>query len=89
MPALMMVCAVHRNERVRSQDLNHRALLFAAPVPAGVDLRMCVARDDLQPATLESIDYAQHAELVSRNDARREDHGVSRFDLQARVFVAR
>ena len=56
---------------------------------AGVDLRMLVARDDLQAAALEPIDDVQHAELIAGNDARGEDHGITGLQLQARVLVAR
>ena len=54
-----------------------------------VDLGVLVASDHFEATAFESIDDVQHAELVARNDARREDHSVVRLEVQARVLVAR
>ena len=88
MSALMMMRPVDGNECFGPQYLNHGALLFAAPMATGVNLRMCISGDDFQSTSLEPVDHIQHAELIAGDDARREDHGVAGLDLQARVFVA-
>ncbi len=85
----VMVCPVDRDEGLGSNDLNHRALLFAAPVAARVHLRIALPRNHVEPATLEPIDEVEHAELVSGNDSRRENHRVPCIEMHLGVLVAR
>ena len=82
------VLAVHRDEVLRLNRLQHRAELRLVSVAGDVDL-VDLRVVDLSAVLVEVVDDLVHEPLVARDGRGRDEHTVALADVDERVALAR